>query len=326
MVDGVTVPDGASLNIVDQNDAYVSLKMPNFDTVYVDVEVTDQIYFEVISESGEVTILYQLKPDADSSDAFVTSTVYSVDQIKLLIDLLPQGTNVGSFLGNLIPAPGASMELVDKIGLTRESGTVVQDDKLVVTSADGQTEVVYYISMLPEDEGLKSDYLAYVLSDVYNVDQVTLDIRSDQVTTAIDIAAFLGNLTPAEGATTMILNASGFEKTSGNLEGGDYVQVTAANGVTVAYYSIQVISVSVGDVGDNGIMVYPNPSQGDFNISGLEIGHRIRVYNSTGRLLRDVPALQREEIISLQNEANGIYFVVIRKADSIVGRYRLIKQ
>ena len=326
VVDGVTVPDGASLNIVDQNDAYVSLKMPNFDTVYVDVEVNDQIYFEVISESGEVTILYQLKPDADSSDAFVTSTVYSVDQIKLLIDLLPQGTNVGSFLGNLTPAPGASMELIDKIGLTRESGTVVQDDKLVVTSADLSTEVVYYISMLPEDEGLKSDYLAYVLSDVYNVDQVTLDIKSDQVTTGVDIAAFLGNLIPAEGATTMILNASGFEKTSGNLEGGDYVQVTAANGVTVAYYTIQVISVSVGDVGDNGIMVYPNPSQGHFNISGLEIGHRIRVYNSTGRLLRDVPALQREEIISLQNEANGIYFVVIRKADSIVGRYRLIKQ
>jgi hypothetical protein len=308
VVDGVTVPDGASFNIVDQNDAYVPLQQPNFDTVYVDVEVTDQIFFEVISESGEVTILYQLQPDADASDAFVTSTVYTVDQIKLLIDLLPQGTNVGSFLANLTPSPGATMELIDKKGFTRESGTVVQDDKLVVTAADGVTKQVYYISMLPEEEGLKSDYLAYVLSDIYTVDQVSLDIRSTEITTDVDIATFLGNLTPAEGATTTILNASGFEKTSGNLESGDIVQVTAANTVTVAYYNIQVIISSVEDIGNNGIMVYPNPGQGDFNIS------------------RDAPALQSEEIISLQNEANGIYFVVISEADSIVGRYKLIKQ
>ncbi len=325
VVDGVTVPDGASFNVVDQNDAYVSMVMPNFDTIYVDVEVTDQIYFEVVSESGEVTILYQLKPDADSSDAFVTSTVYMVDQIKLLIDLLPQGTNVGSFLGNLTPAPGASMELIDKLGYTRESGTVVQDDKLVVTAANGVTQAVYYISMLPEDEGLKSDYLAYVLSDVYDVDQIQLHIISNLISTSTTVAEFLGNLIPVEGATTTVLNASGFEKPDGNLEVGDILQVTAANGVTVAFYTIES-TVSVEDVGDNGILIYPNPSQGDINISGLEIGHRIRVFNSIGRLLRDVPAFQSEEIISLQNEANGIYFVVISKADSIVGRYKLIKQ
>jgi len=278
VVDGVVVPDGASLSMIDQNDAYVPLVRPNFDTIYVDVEVTDQIFFEVVSESGDVTILYQLKPDADSSDAFVTSTVYTVDQIEMLIDLLPQGTNVGAFLANLTP------------------------------------------------EGLKSDYLAYVLSDVYVVNQRDLDISSDQINTGVDIATFLGNLIPAEGAVTTILNAAGFEKTSGNLEPLDKVQVTAANGVTVAFYTIQVINVSVGDVGDNGIMVYPNPSMGKFHISGLEDGQRIRVFNSIGGLLRDVPAFQSEEIISLQNEANGIYFVVISEADSIVGRYKLIKQ
>ena len=148
---------------------------------------------------------------------------------------------------------------------------------------------------------------------------------SNLISTSTTVAEFLGNLIPVEGATTTVLNASGFEKTTGNLEFGDILMVTAANGVTVAYYSIES-TVSVEDMDDGLIRIYPNPSQGDFNISGLEIGHRIRVYNSIGSLLRDVPALQCEEIISLQNEANGIYFVVISESDSIVGRFRLIKQ
>jgi hypothetical protein len=117
VVNGVDVPAGAEMTVVDAHDAYVSLIRLNFDTVYVDVLVSDQIYFAVVAEDGQTTIRYQLKPNSNPSDAFVISDVYMVDQMKLLISLVPQGINVEAFLAKLTAAPGASVQLYDKLGL-----------------------------------------------------------------------------------------------------------------------------------------------------------------------------------------------------------------
>ena len=42
VVENVTVPAGASFNVINPDGAYVPLKILNFDTVYVDVQVNDQ--------------------------------------------------------------------------------------------------------------------------------------------------------------------------------------------------------------------------------------------------------------------------------------------
>ncbi|GAG97358.1 unnamed protein product, partial [marine sediment metagenome] len=52
VADGVTVPAGAHFAAIDSDGKYVPYQRLNFDTVYVDVLVTDQIYFEVIAEDG----------------------------------------------------------------------------------------------------------------------------------------------------------------------------------------------------------------------------------------------------------------------------------
>jgi hypothetical protein len=324
----LTVPAGASFAIVDADDRPVPLKMLNYDTAYADVEVNDQIFFEVVSESGNVKILYQLKPNATSSDAFVTSIVYSVDQQKMEIKFVPPGTAYRAFIRNLVPAPGATMELIDKLGFTRTKGSVVMDDRLVVTSLDGSTKKVYYLSMLPP-EGKKSDYLAYVLSDHYMVDQLARDISkmTDDITNQTLVFTFISNLIPAEDASVTVLNETGTPKTTGKMDLGDYLMVTAGNGVTVAYYTIEVtIGISTEDMAANRFSIYPNPSSDWIHISGLEIGHRIQIYSSTGVLLKDIPAHQSMESISLEKQANGIYFILIRDADSILGRYSLLKQ
>jgi hypothetical protein len=100
IVAGVTVPAGATMTIVDQNDAYMSLKKLNYDSAYVDVLATDQIYFEVIAENGTSKVLYQLKPTVNAGDAYVTSDIYSVDQFASVIQFIPGGTSVGSLIAN----------------------------------------------------------------------------------------------------------------------------------------------------------------------------------------------------------------------------------
>jgi len=126
VVENVIVPEGASMTVIDNNDAFVPLKHLNFDTAYVNTTATDRMFFEVIAENGTTKIVYQLTPNSSSSDAYVTSDVYQVDQDNSLIDFVPPGTTVAVFERYLTPAPGATMKLYDKFGFERTLGYVVR--------------------------------------------------------------------------------------------------------------------------------------------------------------------------------------------------------
>jgi hypothetical protein len=318
VVENVTVPSGASFSIINAEGAYVPLKMLNFDTVYVDVLVSDNVYFEVIAENGVNTIVYQLQPDASSSDAFVTSSVFMIDQEASLIDLIPEGTTPTGLLNNLIPAPGATMKLVDKLGYERVYGNVVKDDKLVVTAADGETTKTYYLTFLT---ATSKSYLAYVVSDVYLVDQVAFTITGNigEFTT---VTAFLANLTPAEGAAMKVTNASGVQNT-GDMDAGDLLVVTSGDGLTIATYVIDLAS-ALDDLSNGRFAVYPNPTRGLVTISGLESGNRIRITNINGALVLEKLAVKDTELISLEDQQSGIYFMTVSNNDNVVGRYKLI--
>jgi hypothetical protein len=318
----VNVPDGATLSVVDANDAAVPLKKLNFDTVYVDVLVNDQIFFDVVAEDNVTKILYQLQPTATSSDAFVTSDVFMVQQDAELIYLIPQGTTVDAFLKNLVPAPGAEMKLVAKDGLERTSGDIVIDDVLEVTSEDETVTKTYTLSLLPAYEGEIIAYYPYVTSKIYLVDQFTLNIAG-QLCDTTEVTDFLANLIPSPDATIMVVDAGDVENTE-KLNSGDRLKVTAADEVTTVYYDIELWATSIEEVSYDQIRLYPNPSAGQLNITGLEHGNRIRIYNVLGVAVRDMVAYQNHEVISLEGEPNGVYFVVVSDNDNIIGRHKLI--
>jgi hypothetical protein len=305
---------------VDAHDKYVPFKRLNFDTVYVDVQVTDAIYFDVVAEDGATKIKYQLTPNAAATDAWVYSDVYMVDQDKLLISLVPKWMDVDAFLANLVPSTGASLQLYDKLGYERNVGEVQMDDKLVVTSQDGSVQTTYYLTILNEIP----NYLAYVLSDVYLVDE-------DQMTiTGVDahhsVATFKGNVIPAEGATMEVQNSGGSAKADADdMAQDDMLQVTAGNGVNVVTYTISVI-VGIEDMDNDALSIYPNPTNGMLNIANAEIGSRIRVYNAVGSAVADVEVTSGLETISLDGHSAGMYFVTISMDNEVSGTYKVIKQ
>jgi hypothetical protein len=320
VAEGVVVPAGATMTIVDANDAYVPFKRLNFDTMYVDVMVSDQIFFDVVAEDGQTSIKYQLQPTSDPSDAFVTSDVYEVDQATLLISLVPQGINVNAFMAKLVPAPGATLQLYDKLGLERNDGLVSMDDRLVVTSADGTVSVSYYLSVLDE----LPNYLAYVVSDIYLVDQDALTITG--VVGSESVADFSANVTPAAGASMEVQNTSGAAKgDSDMMEEDDMLQVTAGNGVNVVTYVISLDYTGIEDLDNAGVNIYPNPSNGLVNIAGAEVGSRIRVYNAGGVNVSDIVVYSGVETISLEDQPAGMFFITISNADEVVGHYKVIK-
>jgi hypothetical protein len=328
VVENVTVPAGAAMNIIDANDAYVPLKMLNFDTLYVDVMASHNLFFEVIAENGTDKIVYQLMPNSSSSDAYVISNLFNVDQELSLIDLIPpdeyiaprvnprRTTSVDGLLSNLIPAPGATMVLVDKYGYERIFGDVMKDDKLLVTAADGVTTRIYYLQMLGETGSV----LAYVLSDVYWVDQIEYMISG--VMEGISVSEFIANLVPAPGATLRVTDAEGVENT-GTLQKGDVVVVTSGDELLAVIYSVG-FATSVDDDSKTMVKVYPNPTSGRVMISGLENGNRIQINNILGALVLDRTVSMDREVISLEGQKNGIYFITVMNDKAIIGRYKLI--
>ena len=326
--DGVVVPAGASMTIIDQLGRYVPLKMLSNDTTYVDVTANSETYFEVVAEDGVTSIMYQLMPNATTSDAYVTSSFFMVDQQNSIIMNPTTGMTPSTLLSYLVPAPGATMKLVDKGGFERTTGHINVDDKVVVTASDGVTQRVYFLSMLliHETEGqMAGDYLAFVTSDVYSVDQLNYTIAAGSMELAKGDAnaTFLGNLIPSTGATIAVVNADGVETTD-PLTGGDMLKVTAANGETVVMY--QITMTAVKQLTTNNLNLYPNPTVGEVNITGLTNGNRIRVFNMTGSMIRSFEVNSDKATFSLQNEPAGMYFITVNNAEQNVGSFKVIKK
>lgn len=318
----IDVPPGANLSIINGQGAYVSLKTLNFDTSYVSVTVNDNTYFDVLAENGKTRIVYQLKPEASASSAFVTSDVYNVVQKDVLIEFVPRGTNVQSFLSNLVPSLGASIKLIDKSGLERVNGQVADDDKLVVTSSDGLKTSVYYISKLATEYVPKSTYLAYITSNTYMVDQVNYVVHN--VSGTAPISEFYSKINVAQGATAVVVDKNGFAKTTGDIDGGDKVKVTSADGKIKVMYTFGTPTSNQSLVNQE-ISVYPNPTNGKIQVNGVKAGNRIRVFSSTGAVVRNVIVKSSMEVLSLENQPGGMYMIVVSGENSITARFKVIK-
>jgi hypothetical protein len=323
IIANIKVPTGATMVVIDGHGAYVPLKTLNFDTAYINVTVNDNIYLDVVAENGVTEIVYQLIPTSSENDAFVMSDIYNVIQKDLLIEYVPRGTSVSTLLSNLVASAGGTMKVVNKMGQERMDGGVADDDKVVVTSRNGQVSKSYFISKLASAAAPTTTYLAYILSSTYPIDQVIYKV--DGVSGNETVATFLSKVTPVTGATAMVVNKDGMDKTSGDIDNGDMVKVTSADGKIMVYYSFGQL-VSALAINTEDIQLYPNPTNGEINVSGVKVGYRIQVYNSVGAIIRDINVQNSIERISLRNQPAGMYMVVVSDNNKMLGRYKALKQ
>lgn len=74
------------------------------------------------------------------------------------------------------------------------------------------------------------------------------------------------------------------------------------------------------------ISVYPNPSSGQFNFSGLEKENKIEVFDITGRIIYQSIANSYFETINISDKAKGIYFYRITKEMKLLQSGRICVQ
>ncbi len=70
------------------------------------------------------------------------------------------------------------------------------------------------------------------------------------------------------------------------------------------------------------VNIYPNPTNGVLNISGLASGETIKVYDLTGNMLMQINTRNKQEELSLAGYSAGTYFVHVFSAD---GNAEIIK-
>ncbi len=329
VVENVTVPAGAKLTVVNGDDAYVPYTTINFDTTYVSVTVNPDIFFEVVAEDNETRIIYQLQPNTSQNDAFILSDVYEVSQVDNLIQFVPRGTNFQAFLSNIIPSLGASIQLVDKMGFERTQGNIREDDKVVVTSANGQTTRIYFISFLPTATILETTYLAYVLSEAYLVNQVNYVISAGlaPLTSETLLEEFINYIIPSMGATLTVVDKDGAVKSSGDLNDGDKLVVTSADGKIAVTYTLALDLTSNGQAGmQKQIVIFPNPASDKLQIRGVEAGNRIQIYSATGALISEMRAQSNLETIPLDQVPSGMFMIVVSDHNTLLGRYKAIRK
>ncbi|MCK4923126.1 MAG: T9SS type A sorting domain-containing protein [Bacteroidales bacterium] len=321
ILDAVTVPSLATLNIIDQNDELIPLVLVASDTLLAETIVHDSVYFEVVAQNGTNIIKYKISPSSVARDAFVLSNVYDVDQDLFFINFINNNTTVGAFYENIFTVKGATAVVVDKLGFVRNVGFLAYDDELLVTSMDGTVQNTYFLGFKAELDALGTD--AYVVSDIYSVNQVDLSIS--QVSDAFDVSTFSEGLITAPGATFIVTDFGGVEKTSGLMVDGDLVIVTSENGLKTVSYTVSVFTVNIMGYSSRTFKVYPNPTNDNLFIHGVVNGDIVKVLNIVGHELKQIPSYHFSGVISLEELKTGFYFLNIETKSGNVYTYKILK-
>ncbi|HKK81030.1 MAG TPA: T9SS type A sorting domain-containing protein, partial [Prolixibacteraceae bacterium] len=83
---------------------------------------------------------------------------------------------------------------------------------------------------------------------------------------------------------------------------------------------------SVESQAQNLVEVYPNPTSGVVNISGVEAGNTIRVFNNVGQNVLNMKAGASKVTAPLFGQPAGIYMILINDGAQEVANFKLIKK
>ena len=88
------------------------------------------------------------------------------------------------------------------------------------------------------------------------------------------------------------------------------------------YYVYNLVIAKVNNVGieensNNSITVYPNPANSIINVNNSE-NAQITVFDISGRVMATIEKASENQTISVENFANGTYFLRIADGNSVV--------
>jgi hypothetical protein len=118
--------------------------------------------------------------------------------------------------------------------------------------------------------------------------------------------------TPISGAIAQTFTATA---------NGNYAVELTENGCVATSNCVAITTVSTNELSQHVIMVMPNPNKGVFTLKADVTGLSYNLMDSQGRLISSGVTTENQTAFSIENEANGLYF--LRVENEVL---KLIKQ
>ncbi|HAZ03973.1 MAG TPA: hypothetical protein DCY97_17645 [Marinilabiliales bacterium] len=187
--------------------------------------------------------------DAASTEAYVTSTVYTVDGTAGTITNVPYNASLSAFKSNLTAAAHATFEVYESDSITVATN-LASGQKVIVTAQDGTTKKVYSIAL---NEALASDlfFSEYIEGssnnkafEIFNPTSSTVDLSNYMVK--------LSNNGLGWGITTTGADTRYVLPLSGTLAPKEVYVVTnsSANSTILALADLVLVYSATANVGD----------------------------------------------------------------------------
>ncbi len=167
-------------------------------------------------------------------------------------------------------------------------------------------------SIVPENNNPNGTYnlsLYYKQNEVNAWENTTGNSRNNAEVIKVS-AARISDVTPANFASYSIGNAAATVSSFGS-----DVKFTASFNTGFSGFGVGILNTLVTDIDEplTNVGVYPNPNDGTFTISGLELGTTYRVFNSAGKLILSEQQAVANQQVRLADVAPGVYFLVAEK-------------
>jgi hypothetical protein len=177
-------------------------------------------------------------------------------------------------------------------------------------------------SVVPENNNPNGSYnltLYYQENEVAEWENISGNSRNDAEIIKVSDAR-ISDVTPTNFTSYSIGNAAG---TLGSF--GSDVKFTASFNTGFSGFGVGILNTVVTNVNQPliDVRVYPNPNDGSFTISGLEIGVTYQVFNSVGKLILGEQQTVNNQQVRLTNVSAGAYFLIAEK-DGKLGKIQFV--
>ena len=324
MLANINVPNGATLNVIDDMNQQVGTETILFDTlVSVLTMVSENLILEVVAQDGISKIQYNLEFSVE--EPYLTSGFYYVIQNVYLIDMFQANTVVETFLSRVTPSPGASITIVDNMGNIRSNdGIMYKDDQVIVD--DGTNSVTYNLKDMFEEFSTDAS-LTEITVDGVSIDGFNPETMS--YTLVVDQSGGIPSI-PEVAATANHKNALVEVTQASDLEGSEAertaeIVVTAEDGVTTETYTVLFnLNVSIEDQLQDEVRIFSSDRRIHIRMSSQIAGDEVSVYSITGNLIVHKKINTNFERISI-NDSEGIYIVKLKHNSEIYVEKVIIK-
>ncbi len=147
VIEGLIVPDLAVMNVLDNDGVIVPFTYIDLDGEVRDVLVSPNFSIVVLAQNGALAT-YSFDFGLGTSEAVLFSQSLEISQEDKVVYGVLMGIAAPALNAQIYANEGATVRIVDKAGFERTEGTVMPDDKIIVTSADATNEVSYTINFV----------------------------------------------------------------------------------------------------------------------------------------------------------------------------------